>query len=151
MMKVYKRSMWVIFKELVYAPAAGFVVYLAAGFFTSSAPAAYGISALVALAIACLAISGGNVRFELEPGGAFRYYKGGKLQNSHDITKCHIGYHCESVSGLWGSDDIELRISDRDSRIDCSPLGPGRFHEMFEEMEKLSKNTPGKLSAATER
>lgn len=151
-MRVYKRSMWVMFKELVSAPAAGLVVYFVAGFFTNSAPIAYGVSALVTLAVGYLATFGGNIRFELDPGGVFRYYKGGKLQSSHNITKCHISYRCESVSGLWGSDDIELQISsDEDSCIDCSPLGLGRFHEMFEEMEKLSKNTPGKLSAATAR
>ena len=150
-MQIYKRTIWVMIKGLVTAPFSGLVVYVVARWlFTDSDLWAGGAAALTFLVLLCITIFGENVYFELMPNGILRYYKRGTLRSSHDVTKCVVSYHRESVTGFMGTDDITLLIQEEGKEkveIDCSPLGPSRFDKMFEKLEALSQNKPEILRA----
>ncbi|MDR2528730.1 MAG: hypothetical protein LBD04_06925 [Synergistaceae bacterium] len=149
-MQVYKRSLWVMVKGLIYAPPSGFVVYIAARFFTDNDAIAGGLGVLMFLSLAYLSVFSENVYFELEQNGVFRYYKRGKLQSAHDVKKCQVGYRRKSSSSFLSTDDIQLDIQEEGKEkvtIDCSPIGETRFYKLFEKLDEMSLNSPEVLSA----
>ena len=153
--QVYKRTVYGMIKGLVTAPFSGLVVYIVARWlFTDSDLWAGGAAVLTFLALLYIVVFSENVYFELAPNGTFRYYKRGKLQSSHNIPKCAVGYRRESTTGFMGTDDITLWIQEEGKEevdIDCSPLGASRFDKMFGELETFSQNKPEVLTAAPKK
>jgi hypothetical protein len=82
-----------------------------------------------------------NIRFELDDDGAFRYVKRGRLENSFALGLCRIGYRRKSQAGIFGNNDISLKILDgegKETDLDASPIGTVQFMSMFEKMEKYA-------------
>lgn len=140
-------------KGIIGAPFAGIVVIIILGFFVEDQRILIGAGGAVALIIVYLSIFGENIRCELDANGVWRYYQKGRLKKTVDLTNCMIGYHQKGEAGILGSYDINLQIIDQqegESFIDCSPLGPGRFADMYEKMKKFTPEEPEVLLAGNE-
>lgn len=156
-MQTYKRSTWNLIKGLVLTPfAAVFGVILILFLYqfidlgAASVYVLYGVPILLFVWMLYSTIFSENIRFELEPTGRCRYYVKGKLKHDWDLTRSQVGYYHKSSSRVGSDHNISFTIQDETGRtemIDCSPLGPTRFHAMFDEMEKFTKPQPEVLRA----
>jgi hypothetical protein len=151
-MKVYKRTFFSMIKGIIIAPFGGILVYFLAQIFLSVAICAV-LGVVVAAALLYMAIFSENIYFELDDNGAFRYYKKGALKETFELAKCGVGYYRKTEWGLFGSNDIDLKILDaegNETRIEAGPLGTGQFEDMFGEMEKHTVRNIEVLAAAEE-
>jgi hypothetical protein len=155
-MKSYKRTLFELIKGIVIAPFCALGVYVVVSVFIDfidfpgSPLVVLGIPILVLLALWYMAIFGGNIRFELDEDGTFREYKGWMLKKTFELKNCRIGYRRSSSSGFLNSHDITLLIADagdKETAIDCGPLGIKQFQKMFKEMEQFAIRDESILSA----
>lgn len=142
-MQEYKRSLWIMLKDLIVAPLSAAVAAIVLNFFVSDLRIVLGVAALVLLALLYMALISENIRFSLHSEGRLEYYKRGRLRHSFDLTRCLAGYHRRSDAGLLGSHNITLEIvsleNGEESHIDCSPLGLSRFESLY---EAVKRHTP---------
>jgi hypothetical protein len=144
-MQTYKRSTFGLVKSIVQAPLSGVLVFFITQIFLPG-PVCLILGLAVAAILLYMAFFSENIFFELEDDGVFRYFKGGKPENTFNLKNCRIGYYRRSESGFSGNHNINLHILDgegQEADIDAAPLGATGFHEMFEEMQKFAiKNEP---------
>ena len=142
-MQVYKRSLWVMFKGLLMAPCSAVLVFCILNMFVENEYILYGVPVLIFLVLLNMALFSENIRFEVDPDGTMRYYQKGKLKNTYKMEECLVGFHSKSDST---SADITLHIlhveSGEEEDIDCSPIGPRRFADMYENLKALTKEEP---------
>ena len=149
-MSVYRRSLWGMLKGIIGAPLAGVLVFFVLNMFVRDPRIQLGVPVLVMLAILYISIFSENVRFEVDGDGTFRYYKKGKLRETYRMEDCVVGYRRSSDGGLFASHDINLQVLTADGRetfIDCSPIGPRRFEQMYQQLRAHTSEGPEVLSA----
>jgi hypothetical protein len=139
-METYKRTTFNLVKSILIAPVTGIVVYMIAGLFL---PESIGLllGAAAGAVLLYMALFSESIHFELDDDGAFRYVKRGRLENSFALGSCRIGYRRKSQSGIFGNNDINLKIFDgegKETDLDASPIGTVQFMSMFEKMEKYA-------------
>jgi hypothetical protein len=141
-----------MFRGVIISPLSGILVYLLAQIFLPVTLCAV-LGIVVAALLMYMAVFSENIHFELEDNGTFRYYKKGTLENTFELSKCRIGYYRKTEWGIFGNNNIDLKILDakgEETKIEAGPLGTGQFEDMFEEMEKHTiKNV--EVLAATEK
>jgi hypothetical protein len=139
-MKVYKRTIFNMIKGIIISPLSGILVFLLAQILLP-VPLCAILGIAVGALLMYMAVFSENIYFELEDDGTFRYYKNGALKNTFELSKCHIGYHRRTEWGIFGNNNIDLKILDAEGEetgIEAGPLGTGQFEDMFEEMEKYA-------------
>ncbi|MDR1541187.1 MAG: hypothetical protein LBU32_24970 [Clostridiales bacterium] len=150
-MNIYERSLWVMLKGIIGAPLAGVFVYCALSFATEDDRILICASALVMLAILYISIFSESIRIELDSDGILRYIKRGKVLNTFKLPECSAGYSRNSDgAGPFADHSITLQIIEADGRetnIDCSPIGLGRFESLYEQVKNFSRDVPEVLSA----
>jgi hypothetical protein len=149
-MKVYKRTLFSLVKGIIISPLSGILVFLLAQIFLS-VPICAVLGILTAAALMYMTVFSENIHFELDDNGTFRYFQKGILKNTFELSKCSIGYYRKTEWGLFGNNDINLKILDAEGEetgIEAGPLGTGQFDDMFEEMEKYAIKNVEVLEAA---
>jgi hypothetical protein len=149
-MKIYKRTLFSLIKGIVIAPLSGILVFILAQIFLS-VPLCAVLGIATAGALLYMTVFSENIYFELGDSGTFRYFKKGTLKNTFDLSKCRIGYYRRTEWGIFGNNDIDLKILDAEGKetgIEAGPLGTAQFEDMFEEMEKFTVNDIEVLDAA---
>ena len=138
-------------KGIVIAPCTALVVYLILSFFVSDPRILIGVPVVACALLLFMALVSENISFEIDSSGRLKYYKMGKLRASFDLRNCSVGYRRQSETSFPPSHDITLNILDmgsgEETSIDCSPLGLGRFEEMYAEIGKYSADETEVLSA----
>ena len=139
-MQIYKRSLFSLVKGLIISPFTGLLVlFIAQIFMPLGLSVILGVLAVAALLY--MTIFSEDIYFELDDDGAFRYFKQGREQHAFALPACRIGYRRKTEWGLFGNNDIKLKILDaegEETEIDADPLGTSRFDEMFAAMEQFS-------------
>ena len=147
-MKTYRRSLWILFKGLLMAPCAAVLLYFILNIFTTSKLILYGIPSLAFLLLLYIVIFSENIRFELDDTGILRYFKRGKLKKTYVLEEYLFGYRSRSDST---STDVTLNIlhieSNTEESIDCSPIGPRQFSDMYDRVKSYTKEEPEVLKA----
>jgi hypothetical protein len=149
-MKIYKRTLFSLVKGIIISPLSGILVFFLAQIFLS-VPICAVLGILTAAALLYMTVFSENIYFELESNGTFRHFKKGTLKNTFDLSKCSIGYYRRTEWGLFGNNDIDLKIMDaegKETNIEAGPLGTAQFEDMFEEMEKFTINDKEVLEAS---
>jgi hypothetical protein len=149
-MKVYKRTLFSMIKGIIISPLSGILVFLLAQILLSEMICAV-LGILTSAALLYMAVFSENIYFELENNGTFRYFQKGTLKNTFDLSKCRIGYYRKTEWGIFGNNNIDLKIQNTEGEetgIEAGPLGTSQFEDMFEEMEKFAINEIEVLEAA---
>jgi hypothetical protein len=150
-MEVYKRTVFSMIKGIIISPLSGILVFLLAQILPIPVPLCALAGIVVAALLLYMAVFSENIYFELEDDGTFRYFNKGTLKNTFELSKCSIGYHRKTEWGIFGSNNIDLKILDAEGKetgIEAGPLGTGQFEDMFEEMEKYAIKDVEVLEAA---
>ena len=132
---VFKRSAFTMIWGIVAAPFSGFVVWLVVGWFLGDYPIIpYLAGLLTILIILYVSIFSERIKFEID-NNELRYYKGKRLRETHVLADIGVGYHTKIYRGVGGDNDLKLKIynynTDKESTIDCSPLGQSRFYKLY--------------------
>jgi len=147
-MRIYKRSLWVMFKGLIMAPCAAAVVFFVLNFFVQDYLILFGIPGLIFLVLIYLAVISENIRFELDDLGKLRYYKKGRLKKEYVLAEYLLGFNSRSDGTTT---DITLLIinikNGAEEHIDCSPIGERKFSDMYARVKKYTKEQPEVLKA----
>lgn len=155
MVKTYKRSLFVMIKGIVIAPCTAMVVYLIMRFFVANRLVLVGVPLLLFAILLFMALFSENIKFEIDSKGKLTYYKMGKCVHSFHLPDCSVGYRRSSETSFPPSHDIQMDICNlqdgSEETIDCSPLGLGRFEEMYAEIGRYSADEPEVLSAGKKR
>ena len=139
-MRIYKRSLFSLVKGLIITPCTGVLVFIIAQIFIPPWPSAV-LGVLAAAALLYMTVFSEDIYFELDDDGAFRYFKRRREQCAFALPSCRTGYQRKTEWGLFGNNDIKLKILDaegEETEIDASPLGTSRFDEMFAAMEQFA-------------
>jgi hypothetical protein len=137
-------------KGIILSPLSGILVFLLARIFLP-VPLCAVLGIVAAALLMYMAVFSENIYFELDDDGTFRYFKTGTLKNTFDLSKCRIGYYRRTERGIFGNNNIDLKILDAEGKetgIEAGPLGTGQFEDMFEEMEKYAIKNVEVLEAA---
>jgi hypothetical protein len=127
-------------KGIIVAPFGGLFVFLLAQILLP-VPLCAVLGVAVTAIIVYIAVFSENIYFELDNDGTFRYFKKGTLQNTFELSKYRTGYYRRTEWGIFGSNDIKLKLLDAEGKetgIDAGPLGTAQFDEMFKEMGKYA-------------
>jgi len=131
---VFKRSFFSMLTGIIGAPFAGLVVFIIGSFFTENQTLLTGIAVAVVILVLFVTVFGENIRVEVGDK-ELRYYKNGGLKKSYALDRIVVGYRARIEHGLFGNQNITLRIFDTDKQeeetLDCSPLGKRRFDRLF--------------------
>ena len=144
-MRVFRRTAAGMILGVISAPFSAFVVYFVGSVFTENQMILIGASAGICIAVIYISVFGENITLELE-GSMLRYYRRRKLKYEFDASACSFRYKIVSGSGLLSSSDISLYVTDmsdelqKETQLDCSPIGQKRFHELFELLEELARH-----------
>lgn len=134
-MNIYKRSLFVMLKNIISAPCAGAVLAIILNFFVENLYILIGVPVFVTLLILYTSIFSSRIQFTLSNTGEFCYYKKGKLKGQYDLTKCGLGYN-RKTDGEYINLSIVTETGEN-VLIDAEPLGSSRFMKMFEDMQRF--------------
>lgn len=152
-MRIYKSSVLVIAKNIVYAVAGAFVAALILHWFINEA-VAIAIGCLAGLAIAYFAVYQDNITVAVgdETLWVRRF---GKILHSFILEECSFRANITTTSDSAGSDsDCILVVSDAsgdETSIDCSMMGAGRFYELLEDLGLVNNPNPTPLPTTGKR
>ena len=123
-------------------------MYVVLGFFVKNESVLLGVSVFICLIILYIVIFSENIRFELDDSGTMRYFKKGRLQKTYLLEEYRFGYYSKSDGSKT---DITLNIlhveSGTEETIDCSPIGAGKFSNMYMKIKAHTKETIEVLKA----
>ena len=136
---VYKRTIFSLLKGIIGAPFAGICAIIVCGMFiTENMNILFCIGGGITLLILYITIFSEHIRLEADDR-ELRYYKRGKLRKTYALDNISVGYRTKVQSGLMGNEDLTLRIyvidEDRETTIDCSPIGLRKFHSLYEHLD----------------
>ena len=139
---VYKRSIITMLVGIISAPVAGVLIWFLCGmFFDETGMVGAIVGGLITLIFWYISIFSERIRLEIDKTH-LKYYKGKKLVHSYKLNQITIGYREKYTVGGFGSDTLDLKIYNVETResdsIDCAPLGSSRFYKMY---NKLSECT----------
>lgn len=135
-MTIYKSSLFIIGKNIVYAVAGACVAAFILNIFVSEA-VAVGIGALTGLAIAYLVIYQNIITVEVGDG-IMTVSRFGKRQHEFELAGCSLRANIRTTSDSTGTDsDCTLTVIREDgdeTHIDCTMMGADRFYELLEDL-----------------
>jgi hypothetical protein len=153
-MIVFKRSTGNLLASLIFAPCAAFAVFFVGNMFVQNKMVLGGVVIAIFLFLTYAAVTTGDVRIELE-NARLRYFEKGKLREDFKLQNCAARYDIAPQAGFPRTYEIKLYIrrlnkkirekekgkskekeKEKEIMLDCSPIGPKQFKQLFELMEQ---------------
>lgn len=135
-MKQYKRSLFVMVKNVLYGIGGGFVAALVASWFVGGILAVI-VGLAAGLAIIYFAVYSDNIVVTLDEG-VMSVHRFGKLLHTFAIGECGFNAKVVTTSDMTGGDsDCTLHVTRADGsevHLDCSMLGRSAFMELLDDL-----------------
>ena len=146
MKKVYKSSLYIIIKNIVYGICGGGVAALIIHIWLELIPS-IAIGTALGLFIIYLAVYSDNIKLVID-SEKLSIYRFSKLKHEFNLSEVSIGATVKTTYDGAGSDsDCYLIITKSENeveRIDCSMLGARRFYRMLDDLE-INNGDPVKI------
>ena len=146
MKKVYKSSLYIIIKNIIYGICGGGVIILIAHIWLDLTRA-IALGSLIGIFIIYLAVFVDNIKLIIEDN-KLSIYRFNKLKYEFNLEEVSIGASIKTTYDGAGSDsDCTLIITNSNGeveRIDCSMLGARRFYRMLDSLE-INNGAPLKI------
>ena len=139
---VYKRSIITMIVGMIAAPVTGVIIWFLCGLFFDETGVIGAIAGgLITLITWYISIFSERVRIEIDKMH-LSYFKGKKLVHRYKLDQITIGYREKYTVGGFGSDTLDLKIYNVETResdsIDCAPLGSSRFYKMYNQLSECT-------------
>jgi len=146
MKKVYKSSLYIIIKNIVYGICGGGVAALIIHIWLDLIPSIV-VGTSIGLFIIYLAVYADNIKLIIE-NEKLSIYRFSKLKHEFNLSEVSISASIKTTYDGAGSDsDCYLTITKSENkveRIDCSMLGVRRFYRMLDDLD-INNGEPVKI------
>ena len=134
-MKIYKSSLFIIVKNVIYGICGGAVIAFILNLLLLTYLAVI-IGAVVGLLIIYFAVIGDNIRVVID-GDNFTVYRRGKAKHSFNMCEVSLEARIKNRAG-----DCILTVTEQNgesTRIDCSMLGQNRFYRLLADLRVVGE------------